>query len=139
MSAARDLRRDELFDDLVANPAGLTVDDMMAMHGWTHGQTNTAIRDLRRYLGDIDDLNLPCEPQSKGERWVYRLVGRLDDVRSWIDNRITDADSRLRTMQAVMHSIVAATSGRTVEGRRARVMEKALRRLVEDLDDLIEP
>jgi hypothetical protein len=39
-------------------------------------------------------------------------------------------------MQAMLSSIVRATSGRTVEGRKARTMETALRHLVEDLDNL---
>ena len=137
MSAARDLRREQLFDLLVASPAGVTIEDMMGVYGWTHAQANTTIRELRRYLGDIDSVNLPCEPQGQNERWVYRLVGNLDDVRGWVANRVKDSESRLRTMNAMLSSIVAATSGRTTEGRRARIMEKALRRLVEDLDDLV--
>ena len=137
MSVASLIRRRDLFDQLVANPAGITVEDMMAEHGWTLPQTNNAIRDLRHFLGDHDSINLPCVPQGKGERWVYRLVGNLDGVRGWTMNRVKDADSRIRTMQKVLLSIVSATSGRTTEGRRARTMEKALRRLVEDLDDLM--
>jgi hypothetical protein len=132
----REQRRDDLWDLLVAAPLGVTVDDMMAVCGWTHHQSNMAIRDLRRHLGDTDTVNLICEPQGQSERWLYRLVGNLADVRGWVDNRIGDADSRIRTLQAVMTSIVSATSGRTTEGKKARVMEKALRRLVEDLDDI---
>ena len=137
MSPARKQRRDDLFDLLVANPTGVTVDDMMDLYGWTHGEANNAIRDLRQFLGTTDNINLPCDPQGKGERWLYRLVGTLDDVRGWTSNRIGDAETRMRTMQAMMASIVSATSGRTLAGRKARVMDKALRRLVEDLDDLI--
>ena len=136
MSLARDQRRDELWDLAVANPTGITVDDMMAAHGWTHHQANQAIHDLRLFLGDTDQINFPCEPDGSRSRWKYRLVGRLDDVRGWIGNRIGDSETRLRTMQSMMASIVAATSGRTTEGRKARIMERALRRLVEDLDDL---
>ena len=137
MSLARVTRRRDLFDQLVTHPDGITVDDMMDENGWTHDQANNAIRDLRRFLGEYDSVNLPCEPQGEGERWKYRLVGRLDDVRGWVDNRIGDSESRLRTMAAVLSSIVAATDGRSIKGRRARIMEKALRRLVEDLDDLM--
>ena len=135
MSTARETRRDELFAELVADPAGLTVDDMMEW-GWSHHQANDAIHDLRAYLGQNDDVNLVCEPQGKGEPWLYRLVGSLADVRGWSRNRITDTESRLRTMQSVLASIVSATSGRTVDGRKVRLMERSVRRLVEDLDDL---
>lgn len=135
--SVREARRDDLWDQLVANPGGITVDEMMDEQGWTHKQANDAIRDLRAYLGLFDDVNLPCDPQGSGERWKYRLVGTLDDVRGWTLNRINDADTRVRTMQAMTASIVKATSGRTVEGRRVRLMNKALTRLVEDLDELL--
>ena len=118
------------------HPDGITVDDMMDENGWTTIRPTTR-SGLRRFLGEYDSVNLPCEPQGEGERWKYRLVGRLDDVRGWVDNRIGDSESRLRTMAAVLSSIVAATDGRSIKGRRARIMEKALRRLVEDLDDLM--
>lgn len=138
MSAARDARRDELFDLAVASSDGFTVDDVIARYGWRHDQVNEAVRDLRRFLGDVGDtINLPCDPQGKGERWVYRLVGDLDSVRAWAANRVIDAESRVRTMEAVLSSMVAATDGRTIAGRKARIMQRALHRLVEDLDDLI--
>lgn len=135
--SAREQRRDDLFDALVAEPDGLTVQDMMDDNGWSHHQCNEAIRDLRRFLGDSgDSINLVCDPQGWNQRWLYRLVGSLADVRDWSRNRIRDGESRVRTMQAVMTSIVAATDGRSAEGRKARVMERGLRRLVEDLDEL---
>lgn len=136
ISAARKQRRDDLWDHLVSEPAGITVDDMIATHGWSHHQANVAIHDLRAFLGDTDTVNLVCEPQGGGERWLYQLVGSLDGVRGWVANRVGDTETRLRTMESMMHSIVQGTSGRTTEGRKARLMDKALTRLVEDLDDL---
>lgn len=137
ISAIRKQRRDNLFDLAVAAPDGFTVENAMDVLGLTHPQANTAIRDLRRFLGESGDtINLPADPQSKGDRWLYRLVGSLNEVRGWVMNRVRDTESRLRTMQAMMSSIVAATDGRSIEGRKARVMDKALRRLVEDLDEL---
>jgi len=134
MPTRREMRRDDLFLLAVAEPNGITVDDMMQHLGCNHRDVNQAIRDLRAFLGDTDDLNFPCDPQGQGERWLYRLVGNYDDVRAWAANRVGDAESRLRTMQAMLASIVRATDGRTVAGRRARIMETALRHLVEDLD-----
>lgn len=137
MSTAREDRRDLLWDQVVGNPAGITVNDMMDEHGWTMKQANEAIHDLRAYLGAYDDINLVCDPQGSGQRWLYRLVGSLDEVRDWTRNRVNDGETRVRTMQSMMSSVVSATSGRTTEGRKARIMAKALRRLVEDLDDLL--
>jgi len=134
---ARERRRDDLWDDLTANPSGLTVEDMMGLRGWTLNQANKAIRDLRLWLGEYDNINLPCDPQGSRDRWLYRLTGDLAEVEDWSKNRLKDADSRVRTMHSMLASIVAATSGRTLDGRRARLMERALRRLVEDLDDLL--
>ena len=134
---ARERRRDDLWDDLTSNPSGLTVEDMMSIRSWTHDQANHAIRDLRTWLGDYDSVNLPCEPQGQGDRWIYRLTGDLSEMEWWSENRVKDADTRLRTMQSMLASIVAGTSGRTVQGRKARLMERQLRRLVEDLDDLV--
>lgn len=133
----RERRRDDLWDDLAANPSGLTVEDMMGLRNWTHDQANKAIRDLRAWLGEYDNVNLPCDPQGERDRWLYRLTGDLDEVKNWSANRLRDADSRVRTMQSMLTSIVAGTSSRTAEGRRARLMERQLRRLVEDLDDLV--
>lgn len=133
---AREGRRDELFDLLVSNPGGLNVNDMMDQLGFTHKQVNEAIHDLRAYLGEYDSINLPCQPQGRGERWLYQLVGTFAGVRDWTANRVGDSESRIRTMQSMLTSIVSATDGRTNEGKRARTMERALRRLVEDLDDI---
>jgi hypothetical protein len=135
----REVRRDALFDLAVAEPGGVTVDDICIELDITHHQANEAIRDLRRFLGDTDTINFPCEPTGKGERWVYRLVGDLDGMRVWNANRVRDAESRFRTMDGMMTSIVRSYRGqRTVESRKARVMERALQRLVEDLDTIIE-
>jgi Asp-tRNA(Asn)/Glu-tRNA(Gln) amidotransferase A subunit family amidase len=110
---------------------------MMGLRGWTHEQANKAIRDLRAWLGEYDSVSLPCDPQGQGDRWLYRLTGDLSEVEAWSANRMRDADSRLRTMQAMLASIVSGTSGRTRDGYRARLMERQLRRLVEDLDGLV--
>ena len=130
-------RRNDLLDQLNANPTGITVDDMMATHGWDLRKANTAISDVRRYLGKNDVMNLVCEPQGQYARWLYRLVGTLDEAEPWTKNRTEDVESRLRTMNAVMSSVVRSTNGRTKEGKRARMLETGLRHLVENLDNLV--
>ena len=137
MSPQRELRRDFLFDYAVNNPDGFVIDELMA-YGWSHHQTNQAIRDLRLFFaGTGDTVNLPCDPQGRGARWLYRLVGDLQSVQGWTTNRVRDAEARVRTMQAMMQSIVAATDGRSTAGRKARVMERAFLRLIEDLDTIM--
>lgn len=126
-----------LFDILAGSPEGLTVDDMAAALGVSHHLTSDAIRELRLLLGDTDEINLICDPQGSRERWLYRLVGNLDGSRRWVANRLGDTESRLRTMQSIADSLVSATDGRTLDGRRARLIRKALVRLVEDLDELV--
>jgi hypothetical protein len=133
---ARENRRDELFDLLVALPDGVTVDDIKVALACSHRQANDAVHDLRLFLGSFDDVNLPANPNGPRERWTYVLVGNLDGCREWMANRVGDTHSRIRTMQAMMASCVQASDGRTVDGKRARVIERALRRLLEDLDDL---
>lgn len=137
MSVDREMRRDALFDLLAGTPDGLTVDDMGSGLDCTNRQVRTAIRDLRLFLGDSDSINLPCEPQGSGQRWLYSLRGDLDGSRRWLTNRLGDVDSRIRTMRGLATSIVNGTDGRTLDGKRSRLIERALRRLVEDLDDLI--
>jgi hypothetical protein len=135
----REVRRDALFDLAVANPDGVTVDEICYELDITHHQANEAIRDLRHFLGDTDTINFPCDPAGRGERWVYKLVGDLDGTRVWNANRVRDAESRFRTMDSMMESIVRSYKGqRSTESRKARVMERGLKRMVEDLDTILD-
>jgi hypothetical protein len=125
----------DLFDYAVAHPNGFTKDDIEADLGWEPATTQWVARNLRLTFAD-DDINLVCEPQGQGERWLYKLVGNPDDARIWATNRTADLESRLRTMAAVASSLENATDGRTVEGRKARKIHRSLARLVEDLEDI---
>lgn len=71
-------------------------------------------------------------------QWRYKLVSNRADVEPWAKNRITDAESRLDTMTAIMKPIVAATDGRTKDGRIAREMYLTFRQLKERLEFLRE-
>lgn len=131
---SRETRRIDLLTYAIANPGGITVDDIMAEFHWDHGTANKAIHDLRLWLGDFDTINFPCDPQGPRQRWLYRLVGTLDGVRGWVANRILDAESRIRTIHAMVASIVSATDGRSKAGKKVRTMEVALRHLIENLE-----
>lgn len=133
-------RRDDLFMLLADAPEGITITDIQVKLDLTLNQAKQAIRSLRLFLGEDDEINVPCDPPkgdlAKGE-WLYRLVGDLDSVRPWMSNRVNDAETRLRTMTAMMASIVKATHGNSIEGKKARLMETSLRHLVEDLDNML--
>lgn len=128
-------RMEKLFDLAAFNADGFTVEDAAAALGCSPQLVSTAIRDLRSFLAD-DSINLICEPAGFLAPWVYRLVGNFDEARGWTANRIGDAEARLLTLQAVATSVLTGTDGRTIEGKRAKIMVKALGRLVEDLGEL---
>jgi len=132
--SARSERRDHLFDLLVASPHGVTIDNIREGLGSTHAQARKAVRDLRRFLGDFDDVNVPAVPNGQNQPWLYTLAhGVTDATRKWTTNRIGDTQSRLVTQHAVAASIVKATDGRSIEGRKARMTEVGLRHLLENL------
>ena len=83
-----------------------------------------------------DDINLVCEPQMLREPWVYKLVGNVEDARSWSTNRISDIETRLETIQAVAESLTNATDGRTIEGRKARKIHRTLGYLIGELAEI---
>ena len=126
----------ELFDFAVTRPDGFTNEEALPVLNLKRiEQFNKAVRRLRLILED-DTIQLVCDPQGSGEDWLYRLVGNLDDAGPWVNNRLRDLNARLETQHAVAKSLVTATDGRTIEGRKARLVAKTLGRLREDLDDV---
>jgi hypothetical protein len=91
---------------------------------------------LRLLLGNDDQINLVCDPQGTGQPWLYRLIGDVDGARSWVANRLRDSETRIGTIRAICSSLVSATDGRSADGRRARIMDKGLTRILEDLAEL---
>ena len=128
-------RADALFDFLADRPNGATVTDMRNEFGWGHGQTNQAIRALRKVLAE-DVINVVCEPHVHRGRWLYRLVGHPADSRFYVTNRLLDLEARLETQQYVTESLEHATDGRTVEGRKARKIARTLSYLQKELADI---
>lgn len=123
----------KLFDFAVLHPEGFTNEEALAELGLKHITTlNRVIRRLRLILG-TDEINLVCDPQGQRERWLYRLIGTIDLGSPWIRNRLRDLEARLETQHSVARSLVNATDGRSIEGRKARLCAKTLGRLREDL------
>lgn len=124
-----------LFDYAVSKPDGFTNADFMAEFDVDLEAFNRAANKLRSVLAD-DTINLVCDPAGARAKWIYRLVGSIEDGSPWVQNRLRDAETRFTTISSVVQSLVKATDGRTADGRRARLMEKSLRRLLEDLGEI---
>ncbi len=126
---------DKLFDYLADRPDGATMDEIAAVLDVTHRKAKRVVRELRLFLGG-DSINLTADPQGSGEPWLYRLVGDVDNARAWVANQWRHAESRLETMIAFTESLLNATDGRSLEGRKARVLNRHLVRAKEDLTEI---
>lgn len=131
-TAPEDDRAGLLFDYAVTHPDGFTNEQASADLDWTLHVFNEAARALRLILGD-DTITLVCDPTGPRERWRYRLVGNYTDARGWSSNRLRDMEARLETIQAVAATIVHATDGRKLDGRRARLILAVVGALREQL------
>jgi hypothetical protein len=125
-----------LFDYAVSHPDGFTYVDIQADLRWRRKELLKVVKGLRSLLGSIDQINLVCDPTGPGQPWSYRLVGTVKDAQPWTANRLGDAETRLTTIRSVASSIAAGTDGRTTDGKRARLIKRALTRLLEDLADV---
>src|SRR5262245_40860874 len=129
---ARMLRMDALFDLLVARVT-VTIYDIMDELRCNHRAANEAVHDLRMLLAYDDTINLVATPQGPREPWLYSLEGSIDPSRPWITNRIGDSETRVTTINAVCRSLVSANDGRSIEGRKARVLEMGTRHIMEQI------
>ncbi|HEY5985123.1 MAG TPA: hypothetical protein VIV12_01890 [Streptosporangiaceae bacterium] len=125
-----------LFDYAAAQPEGFTYQDVEKELGWRRSQFIKVARQLRLMLGNDDQINLVCDVEARNAPWRYRLVGNFDQAREWGRNRTDDAESRLTTISGVLASVVKATDGRSRDGRRARIMQRAITRAKEDLAEI---
>jgi hypothetical protein len=125
-----------LYDYAVEHPEGFTYQDIEKELGWRRTEFFRVAQQLRRLLGNDDQINLICDPQGGGQPWKYQLVGNFDQAREWGRNRTDDAESRLTTIGAVLASVVQATDGRSRDGRRAKIMQRAITRAKEDLAEI---
>lgn len=125
----------QLFDMLMSAPRGITVDDMAAKMGISRRWAHRVIKEFRDLCGRDETINLVAQPQGRGP-WRYTLAGTLMDAEWWEANRVGDAETRLNTMAHVLASIVRNTDSRSMEGRKARIMHRCIKRAQEDLADL---
>ena len=125
----------------VARPDGFTYDDIRRDFGWSRSDFGKVVNKVRLLLGSPADgsaqtINLLCDPQKPGEPWLYRMLGNGVTAIPWQDTRMNDAEARFQTMLNVARSVLARTDGRTREGQRAKIVVKAMTRLLEDLDEI---
>ena len=134
MNVAEKMTR--LFDYAVEHPDGFTYQDIERDLGWQRPYFVKVVRQLRLLLGNDDEINLVCDSVDRNGPWVYKLVGNFEDTRAWGRNRTDDAETRLMTIGAVLASVIRNTDGRSRDGRRARIMQRAVQRAREDLAEI---
>ncbi len=117
--------------DLLSNDTGWVTRQQIADYlEMSHKSVDRVVRDLRITLGVSDSITVVARINKGGG---YRLVGRYEDAAPWATGRIADAETRIETLQFSMSSVVKATDGRTVEGKKARLVEMSMRHLLEQL------
>jgi len=124
-----------LFDYAATQPEGFLARDAMAAMQLNRDQYAKAARALRKILAD-DSINLICLSEGFGQPKRYHLVGTLEKAGPWIQVRMRGIESQLESVLAVSSSLVNATDGRTVEGKKVRLVKRHVGRLVEDLGEL---
>ena len=124
-----------LFDYAAEQAEGFLAQDALDELDLTRDQFRRAARTLRLILAN-DSINLICLQQGFGEPKRYHLVGTLDKAGPWVRQRMRGIESQLETVLAVSSSLVNSTDGRTVDGKKARLINRHVGRLVEDLGEL---
>lgn len=126
-----------LFDYASSKEArkGFTVPQVAKVLKATEPQIHQAIHRLRRDIAD-DKIALVCVPGDWLESWVYSLVDTFKDAKRWIRIRLKDSHSRLVTAHDAAKAVLGSTDASTVEGRKARIIERGTRRILEDLEEV---
>lgn len=125
----------DLFDYAAGKPNGFEALQACRELGITLDQFRRAVRALRKILAS-DEINLVCSSQGFGQPTRYELVGNLERAQPWIRVRYATLESQLETVLSVSSSLVNATDGRTIPGRKARLIHRHVGRLIEDIADL---
>jgi hypothetical protein len=128
-----------LYDYAVEHPDGFVWHEAMDDLGWTHRnyEFQRAVKDVRLTLAD-DEITLVCDPQGLREPWLYRLVGTYEEGEAFTVNRLNDSEARLETIEAVTAALVNATDGRSLDGRKARLIHNNVQHLRLQIQTLAE-
>ena len=115
--------------------AGFTIEELAAHLGTPRVQVaRGAIHRVRQLIRS--DGNIVCEPGKWRDSYLYRIEGDIAGAKTWIDSRRRDMESRLRTLWGVSQSLVLASTDGSADGRRARIVERDIRHLLENLEDV---
>jgi hypothetical protein len=123
-----------LFDFLVGHPEGLDYQGALAQFGWDRRRFVETTRQFRR-LFENDDVVLVCapDPDNLSGPWIYKLSG---DPIVWLAGRLLYIETASLTTEAVAHSAMLKTDGRTREGKKWRLIHLHMKHLNEDLEML---
>lgn len=134
----RKLRRDHLFDVLMAAPDGVTIDECCEIMRTDRGRWFQARRDLLEWLTETDDTVTVVVIDRPNQPSLYKLGSLIDEAKPHLKERLDDLETRLLTQAHTVAPLVAASDGRTHDGKRARYIRKYLTRMREDLDELLD-
>lgn len=112
-----------------------------AVEGATLAEVSNAIRWAReRFAEGSGEFNVVCVPLSgvpATSRFRYALVSSQEAAEPWVRIRVNDATARITTLVNVLGPVVRATDGRSLDGRRARLIETGVRHIQENLENLV--
>jgi hypothetical protein len=117
-------------------PAPWTIHDLSHALGCSLRPTQQAVHDLREIFGLMDDITLVCEPNGRGQPWLYWLVGRPDDSAWWEAWTVLRLHVTAETAKSVLEAALRGIDRRTVEARSARVVVAAVENVIRTLDAL---
>ena len=137
MSLRRE-RRDHLFDLLMDAPEGITIDECCEAMRCDRSSWFQARRDLLEWLTETDDTVTVVVIDQPSKPSLYKLGSLIDEAKPHLKERLDDLETRLRTQSHTVAPLVAASDGRTSDGKRARYIRKYLTRMREDLDELLD-
>ena len=129
----RDEHRDAVFTCLTDHPTGITLAGIVAELDMPRPTARTAIRDLRKMFKD-DEFTVIVDIIDG--TYFYRFAGALEQAKAHVARRILDTETRVETQVWQMQALVNGTDARTINGKKARKILKALSRLQEDLQEL---
>ena len=111
--------------------------EIEAALSWTKGIFFAAVRRLRAMFDEGEStVTLVPEPQGKGEQWLYRLTGVIDDTTDWAKNRFSDLLARINTFESVVNVLIASTPSDTAEAAKLRITSRRLEHLNAEMTEL---
>lgn len=125
-----------LFDYLVEHTEGVTYREAAEAWGWTRRHFLEVVLFFRRLFAN-DPSALVCnrDPDHLRGPWIYCIS---QDTREWHAARMAHVETEIETMRDVASSATKVLDGRTLMGKRAKLMHRSFVRLLEDLSELRE-